>query len=57
MLRLLKYLKGYRAAAIAAPLFKIIEALIELVIPLIVAYMIDTAIAGGDIPLVVGWAR
>lgn len=54
MLKLLKYLKGYRAAAIAAPLFKIIEALIELVIPLIVAYMIDTAIAGGDIPLVVG---
>ena len=53
MLRLLRYLKGYRAAAIAAPLFKIIEAIIELIVPLIVAYMIDGPIAGGDIPAVV----
>lgn len=54
MIELLKYLKGYRAAAIAAPLFKIIEAVIELIVPLIVAYMIDTAIAGGDVPLIIG---
>ena len=54
MLKLLEYLKGYRAAAIAAPLFKIIEAIIELIIPLIVAYMIDVAIAGEDMPLVIG---
>ena len=54
MFKLLKYLKGYRAAAVAAPLFKIIEAIIELIIPLIVAYMIDTAITEGDLPLVFG---
>ena len=54
MFKLLKYLKGYRAAAVAAPLFKIIEAIIELIIPLIVAYMIDTAITEGDLPLVIG---
>lgn len=54
MLKLLKYLKGYRAAAIAAPLFKIIEAIIELIIPLIVAYMIDHAIADENITLVIG---
>ena len=54
MFGLLRYLKGYRAAAIAAPLFKIIEAIIELIVPLIVAAMIDGPIARGDIPAVIG---
>lgn len=54
MFGLLRYLKGYRAAAVAAPLFKIIEAIIELIVPLIVAAMIDGPIARGDIPAVIG---
>lgn len=53
MLKLLKYLKGYRVAAVLAPLFKIIEAIIELIIPIIVAHMIDGPIADGDITQVI----
>lgn len=53
MIRLLKYLKGYQAEAILAPLFKIIEAVIELIVPLIVAYIVDVGLGGGDTVLVV----
>ena len=53
MLKLLKYLKGYRVAAVLAPLFKIIEAIIELIIPIIVAHMIDGPIADGDVTQVI----
>lgn len=53
MLKLLKYLKGYRLAAVLAPLFKIIEAIIELVIPIIVAHMIDGPIAEGDVSSII----
>ena len=48
MLKLIKYLKGYRPQALIAPLFKFVEALFELIIPLIVARIIDVGIAGGD---------
>ncbi len=54
MVRLLRYLKGYRAAAVIAPLFKIIEAMIELAIPLLVADMIDRGLGGeGNITVIV----
>lgn len=54
MLKLLKYLKGYKVAAVLAPLFKIIEAIIELIIPMLVAYMIDEGLNGeGNIGAVV----
>lgn len=49
----MKYLKGFVPEAIVAPLLKIIEAVIELIIPLIVAYMIDTGIGGGDTSVVI----
>ena len=42
MIKLLKHMKGYRAAAISAPFFKVLEALFELMIPLVVAEIIDT---------------
>lgn len=54
MSKLLRYFKGYVPGAIAAPLFKIIEAIIELILPLVVAYMIDVAIAEEDTGLVIG---
>lgn len=53
MLKLLKYLKGYRAAALLAPLFKIIEAVIELIIPIIVAHMIDGPISEGNVKSII----
>ncbi|MBQ3490111.1 MAG: ABC transporter ATP-binding protein [Clostridia bacterium] len=53
MIKLLKYMKGYRAAAISAPFFKVLEALFELMIPLVVAEIIDVGIANSDRPYVV----
>lgn len=48
MFKLFKYLKGYTLYSIIAPLFKIIEALFELIIPLVVAKIIDVGIANSD---------
>ena len=48
MKRLLIYLKGYKKECILAPLFKMIEASFELIVPLIVASIIDHGIFQGD---------
>lgn len=47
MRKLLKYLKHYKAQSILAPLFKLLEALFELFVPLVVAAIIDNGINGG----------
>ena len=52
MIKLLKHMKGYRAAAISAPFFKILEAIFELMIPLVVASIIDVGIKNSDRPYV-----
>ena len=41
---LLKYFKGYRVESVLAPLFKCLEAIFELLVPLAVAYIIDAGI-------------
>lgn len=49
MKKLLKYLTGgYMKETVLAPLFKCIEAVLELFVPLIVADIIDTGIGNGD---------
>ena len=48
MKRILVYLKPHTRDSILAPLFKLTEALLELLIPLIVASIIDTGVATGD---------
>lgn len=48
MLKLLKYLKGYRAKTIIGPFFKLVEAVFELITPIVVAWIIDTAIPMGQ---------
>ncbi len=48
MKRLLKYMKGYSLQAILAPLFKMLEATFELLVPIVVARMIDLGINRGD---------
>lgn len=48
MRKLMKYFKSYKKQAILAPLFKLLEALLELLIPLIVASIIDKGIATLD---------
>ena len=44
MKNLIVYLKKYRKESILAPLFKLLEALFDLLVPLLVAKMIDTDI-------------
>lgn len=41
-------MKGYRKEAVLAPLFKLLEAVLELFVPLCVASLIDVGIQGGD---------
>ena len=48
MKRLLKYLKSYAKESVLAPLFKMCEATLELLVPLLVAQIIDVAIPGAD---------
>lgn len=49
MKRLLSYLKDYKKESILGPLFKMLEASFELMVPLVVAKMVDTGIAGRDV--------
>lgn len=45
---MLKYLKKYRLECVVAPLFKMLEALLDLFVPLVVASIIDRGIGGGS---------
>ncbi len=49
----LKYLKDYKKESILAPLFKMLEALFELFVPLVVAAIIDKGIGGRDIAYII----
>lgn len=49
MKKLLIYIKNYKAETILAPLFKMLEALLELFVPLVVKEIIDAGISSGDI--------
>ena len=46
--RLMKYLKDYKKESILAPLFKLLEAFFELLVPLVMANIIDKGIADSD---------
>ena len=48
MKKLLVYLKEYKKETILGPLFKLLEASFELLVPLVIASMIDRGIGGGD---------
>ena len=48
MKKLLRYLRAYRKECILAPLFKMLEATFELMVPLVVRAIIDTGIADGN---------
>ena len=48
-MKILKYLtKGYMKETVLSPLFKCIEAVLELFVPIVVANIIDNGIAAGD---------
>ena len=48
MKSLLKFLKVYKKETVLAPLFKLLEALFELFVPLVMAQIIDVGIAQGN---------
>lgn len=48
MKRLIQYFKGYVKESVLGPLFKLCEALLELIVPMLVAAVIDTAIPSKD---------
>ena len=48
MKKLMKFLRGYEKQCILGPLFKLLEASFELLIPLVVAQIVDVAIADGN---------
>ena len=48
MYKLLRFLKSYKKESILGPLFKLLEASFELLVPLVVAAIIDKGIGGSD---------
>ena len=48
MKKLLTYMKGYGKESVLGPLFKLLEASFELLVPLVMAAIIDTGVAGAD---------
>ena len=52
MKRLIRFLRGYGKETILAPLFKMLEAAFELIVPLVVANIVDIGIQNQDIPYI-----
>ena len=52
MKQILKYLKEYKKECICAPLFKLLEASFELIVPLVMAAIIDNGITASDKPYI-----
>ena len=53
MKKLLVYLKDYKAECILAPFFKMLEALLELFVPMVVASIIDKGIGNNDVSYII----
>ncbi len=53
MRKLFIYLRSYKKECVLGPLFKMLEAIFELFVPLVVAAIIDTGIGNGDKPYIV----
>ncbi len=56
MKQLLPFLKNYRIQSFLAPLFKMLEAIFELIVPLVVASIINDGIHSGNMSLVLSRA-
>lgn len=54
MKKILYFLKDYKKESVIAPLFKMLEAIFELIVPLVVAQIIDIGIAKGDTEYILG---
>ena len=47
-MKILRFLKNYKKESLLAPLFKMMEAIFDLLVPLVVARIIDDGIRRGD---------
>ncbi|MEG1559335.1 MAG: ABC transporter ATP-binding protein [Clostridia bacterium] len=54
MLSLVKFLKKYKKEAIIGPLFKLLEAIFELIVPILTARIIDIGVKTGDTHYIIG---
>ena len=54
MRKLLNYLKGYEKETVLAPLFKMLEACFELLVPIVVANIIDNGVREGNTAILPG---
>lgn len=52
MLKLFRYLKKYKTEAVLGPLGKLLEAIFELIVPIVMARIIDVGIANSDKPYI-----
>ena len=52
MRRLFRYIRGYEKETVIAPLFKMLEACFELLVPIVMATIIDEGIKNADLPLI-----
>ena len=52
MHRLFRYIKGYEKESIIAPLFKMLEACFELLVPIVMARIVDVGIRNSDLPYI-----
>ncbi|WP_337379632.1 ABC transporter transmembrane domain-containing protein, partial [Parolsenella catena] len=48
MLKLVRYLRGYGKECVLAPLFKCLEAAFQILVPLVMASVVDEGIAAGN---------
>lgn len=46
------HLRGYKREAVAAPVFIVLEILCELLLPLVMARIVDVAIPAGDVTMI-----
>ena len=56
MKRLIVYLSEYKKETFLAPLFKMLEACFELIVPLVVSYIVDYGIKNNDINLIIKYS-
>lgn len=53
MRMILRFLKKYKLECVIAPLFKLLEACFDLMVPIVVKSIIDRGIANGDTPFII----
>lgn len=53
MFKLLDHLKNYKKEVILGPIFKLLEAILELIVPLVMAKIIDVGVKSGNINYVI----